>query len=312
MIPTIQFGWRTPDWPLPGSSGRELRDQWFAYLDAIEEHFDSAWVADHFFPWLITLNQRLDVFEAWTTISYLLGRYRKIKLGSIVLSQSYRSPALLAKSAATLQTLSGGRFILGIGAGWKENEYRAYGYEFPAASVRIAQLEEAVRVIRAMWTQESPSFHGTYYHIEAAYCNPRPDPMIPIMIGGGGRRLTLRVVAKYADWWNFPGGTLENYASLLNTLREHCKAVSRPYEDIVKTWAHDCVAVAETHEKAEEIARAHPLWDETAIYGTPDEVAAKIHPFVELGVKHFIFRFADFPNPAGALLFAREVMPRFV
>ncbi len=311
MTATIQFGWRTPDWPLPGSNGRELRDQWYAYMDAIEEHFDSVWVADHFFPWMSSLDQRLDVFEAWTTISYLLGRYSKIKLGSIVLSQSYRRPALLAKSAATLQELSNGRFILGIGAGWKENEYLAYGYKYPPASERIAQLEEAVRVIRAMWTQSSPSFHGKYYNIEAAYCSPKPNPMIPIMIGGGGRKLTLRVVAKYADWWNFPGGTLENYASLLDTLREHCRAVRRNYDSIVKTWGHDCVAVADTHEKAEQIARGSQLWGESAVYGTPDEVAQKIQAFADLGVKHFIFRFADFPKTDGALLFAREVMPRF-
>ncbi len=311
MSGKIKFGWRTPDWPVPGSTGREMRDQWLAFMDVVEEHYDSVWVADHFFPWMASLDQRLDVFEAWTTIAFLLGRFKKVQLGSIVLSQSYRPPALLAKSAATLQELSGGRLILGIGAGWKENEYLAYGYDYPSAATRIAQLEEAVRVIRAMWTQSSPSFHGKYYNIEAAYSCPKPDPMIPILIGGGGRKLTLRVVAKLADWWNFPGGTLENYASLLDTLRGHCEAVGRNYDSIVKTWGHECVAVAETHEKAEQIARSSQLWGENAIYGTPDEVAKKIQPFVDLGVEHFIFRFADFPGAAGASFFAKEVMPRF-
>lgn len=311
MTSRIQFGWRTPDWPAPGSTGREMRDQWYAYMDTIEPHFASVWVADHFFPWMASLDQRLDVYEAWTTIAYLLGRYQKMHLGSIVLSQGYRPPALLAKSAATLQELSGGRFILGIGAGWKENEYLAYGYDYPPPATRIAQLEEAVHVIRAMWTQSSPSFHGKYYNVEAAYCTPKPDPMIPILIGGGGRKLTLRVVAKLADWWNFPGGTLENYTGLLDTLREHCEAVGRDYNTIVKTWGHECLAVAHTHEQAEALARASQFWNENAIYGTPDEVAAKLQGFVDLGVQHFILRFADFPNPDGALLFAREVMPRF-
>ena len=137
----------------------------------------------------------MDTIEAWTTITYLLARYEKMRMGTIVLSQSYRSPALLAKMAANAQWLSGGRFILGIGAGWKENEYRAYGYDYPKDSVRLNQLEEAAQIIRAMWSSKQPTFQGKYYSIQNAFCNPRPTPAPPLLIGGAGPKRTLRIVA---------------------------------------------------------------------------------------------------------------------
>jgi alkanesulfonate monooxygenase SsuD/methylene tetrahydromethanopterin reductase-like flavin-dependent oxidoreductase (luciferase family) len=311
MSKNIQFGLRLAEFPVDQSSGVQFRDQLFAYLDGIHEHFVSAWVADHFFPWLSSLDQSVDTFEAIATISYLMARYPTLKIGSIVLSQGYRQPALLAKMGSTLQTLSNGRFILGIGAGWKENEYRAYGYEYPSTGVRLAQLAEAVQVIRKMWTEEQPAFQGKYYQIENAYCKPRFDPAPPLLIGGGGKQKTLRIVAEHADWWNFPGGSPEHYQDLLNTLREHCQAVGRDEHMIVKTWLSDCVAVAASSQEAEQLAQASPLNGSGTVKGTPNEVAAHLQRFVDLGVTHFMLRFADFPKTEGALLFAKEVLPRF-
>lgn len=312
MTAKISFGWRVPDFPIDHAPYRVFRDQIFANLDVFQEHFVSAWIADHFFPWHNRFDQREATPEGFSHIAYLAGRYPQTTFGSIVFSQGYRPPALLAKMAATLQELSGGRFVLGIGAGWKENEYLAYGYDFPPIGVRMDQLEEAVQVIRAMWTQDSPSFHGQYYAIQDAYCMPRPEPAPPIMVGGGGKKRTLRIAAKYADWWNFPGGTPENYAELLEVLRSHCQAVGRDYDGIVKTWASDCVAVAETREEAVRLAQASPFHHEgSSIVGTPDEVAAQVRRFTALGATHFMFRFADFPSTKGGELFAREVMPRF-
>jgi alkanesulfonate monooxygenase SsuD/methylene tetrahydromethanopterin reductase-like flavin-dependent oxidoreductase (luciferase family) len=312
MNPKIQFGWRVPDFPVDNSSGAQFRDQIFHTLDAVQEGLTSAWVADHFFPWMGHLPQSLEVLEAWTTLTYLLGRYPHITLGSIVLSQGYRNPALLAKMAATLQLLSGGRFVLGIGAGWKENEYRAYGYDYPSTGTRIAQLNEAVQVIRALWSQDKPAFHGKYYNVEGAYCSPRPEPVPPLLIGGGGKQKTLRIVAEQADWWNVPGGSPEHYQELLDTLRGHCQEVGRDYESIRKTWACDCVSVAPTQAEAERVAQAVPYGALSgAVIGNPDEVEAQIRRFVDMGVTLFIFRFPDFPNPAGAEYFIQEVMPRF-
>lgn len=308
----VQFGWRLPAFPADDSRGATFIRQIHEMLELAEAHFDSVWVADHFIPWARWQAPNVDTLECFSTMAYVAGRCPSIRVGSIVMSNSYRPPSLLAKMAATLQALTGGRFILGIGAGWKEDEYRAYGYDFPSAAVRIRQLEEGVQVIKAMWTQSPATFHGRYYHIENAYCEPRPDPMIPIMIGGGGEKLTLRVVAKHADWWNFPGGSLANYQHKLEVLRRHCEAVGRSYDDIVKTWACEMVAIAPTEGEARKLAEASPFYDgANGLIGTPDQVASQIQAFVDLGVEHFILRFADFPRRDGAELFAREVMPGF-
>jgi F420-dependent oxidoreductase-like protein len=307
----VQFGWHVPDFPVDGSHALVFRDQQFAALEAFQAYFDSAWISDHFVPWLHTQDQTTATFECWTTLTYLCARYPRLKFGSIVLSQSYRPPALLAKMAAMLQVLSGGRFILGIGAGWKEDEYRAYGYAFPPASRRIHQLAEAVQIIRGMWTQPRTTFHGQYYRVEDAICEPKPDPLPPIMIGGSGRKLTLRVVAQYADWWN-GGGSLAEFKEVTDVLTEHCRAVGRDPESILKTWGTDCVAVARSSQEARRMAEASPFYSpESGLIGTPDEVAARLEQYIRLGVQHFILRFVDFPRPDGTRLFVDEVLPRF-
>lgn len=311
MANPIYFGWRVPDFPEFGQRPAEFREQIFNYMDTIQDGLASAWVGDHFFPWPDEFDQSLDTIEAWTTITYLMARYPRMRMGTIVLSQSYRHPATLAKMAAVLQWLSTGRFILGIGAGWKENEYRAYGYDYPSAAERIHQLDEAVQLILAMWTEDCATFHGKYYSVEGACCRPRPHPLPPILIGGGGRKLTLRIAARFADWWNHPNSSPAEYASLLETLQQHCHEVDRDYEEIIKTWASDCVAIAPSHEQAERIHQASPFKKYGPIVGTPDEVAALLQPYAALGVEHFIFRFADFPSTAGAELFMKEVAPRF-
>jgi len=168
-----------------------------------------------------------------------------------------------------------------------------------------------VEIVSRMWSKTPASFQGQYYHIEDAYCEPKPSPMPPIMIGGGGEKLTLRVVAKHADWWNFPGGTLENYAHKLDVLREHCETVGRDYDEIIKTWTCESIAIAETEEAARAIAEANPLSGPHGITGTPEQVVEQLQPFIDLGVEYFIVRFADFPNSAGAELFAETVISQF-
>jgi alkanesulfonate monooxygenase SsuD/methylene tetrahydromethanopterin reductase-like flavin-dependent oxidoreductase (luciferase family) len=230
------------------------------------------------------------------------------------MSQGYRPPALLAKMAAQLQILSGGRFILGIGAGWKENEYRSYGYDFPSGATRIHQLEESVQIIRSMFTQPKTTFTGKYYHVEDAMCEPRPDPLPPIMIGGMGRKLTLRVVAKHADWWNCVGSSVEEMKEYSDVLDEHCRAIGRDPKSIVRTFSTDVVAVAPTSDAAWVIANASPFYKGSPaaeIVGNPDEVAAKLQRYIDIGVEHFILRFMDFPRLDSAKLFMEEVMPRF-
>jgi alkanesulfonate monooxygenase SsuD/methylene tetrahydromethanopterin reductase-like flavin-dependent oxidoreductase (luciferase family) len=309
----VTFGIRIPDFPVNESRGERFIGEIRRYLDEVSEEFDAAWISDHFIPWAPFQEPAADTLECWTTLCYLSGAYPHLVVGAIVLCNSYRHPPLLAKMGATLATFNGGRLVLGIGAGWFEEEYRRYGYEFPPAHVRIRQLAEAVHIIRKMWTEEVASFAGAYYRIDSAYCNPKPPTLPPILIGGGGERLTLRVVAEYADWWNLVGGTPEVFARKLRILENHCKDVGRDPGTIKKTWATDGLAIAPTMERALRIAAGSPFTRDRvgAVVGDPDEVSKALEQFVALGVEHFILRFVDFPDPAGAKLFAKEVIPRF-
>jgi alkanesulfonate monooxygenase SsuD/methylene tetrahydromethanopterin reductase-like flavin-dependent oxidoreductase (luciferase family) len=307
---SVTFGWRIPDFPVDGSSPDAFREQIFPYLDTLHGHFDAVWVGDHFFPWMDRFDQTIDTIEAWTTLTYVLGRYPQFRGGTIVLSQGYRPPALLAKMALNLQWLSNGRLILGIGAGWKENEYKAFGYPFPTAGARIAELDEAVQVIRAMFRDPSPTFHGETYQIETAYGTPRTTPP-PLLIGGSGRKKTLRVVAKYADMLNFANCSPENYRELLDVLEEHCHAVGRDITEIGRTYAAECAAIAPDRSEVDRLLRESPFGEWDTIAGTPDEMTRQIEQYTALGVEHIILRFPDFPDTTCAERFIRDVLPNF-
>lgn len=304
----LQFGWHMPSYPVDGSSGPAFVEQIHQVLRRIQPYFDSVWVDDHMFPGATWVTDDTPYLECLTTIAYLATVHPTLKFGASVVSQSFRNPALLAKMTANLQLLTGGRFLFDIGAGWMEAEYRAYNFDFPTAAARIDQMEEAIQIVKLLWTKSSASFAGTHYRIENAVCAPRPDPIPPIMIGGGGEQKTLRVVARYADWWNYPGGTSENYAHKLDVLRQHCEAVGRNYDDIVKTWSPEVIALGETEAEAQRIADASPL-KKDVIVGTPAQVAEQLQAFVELGVERLIVRIVDFPQSAGVELFAQEVIP---
>jgi len=306
---------RVPSFPVDGSNGKEFVNQILGFLGELEESFDSAWVDDHFVPWAAFVPNAAPNLESFTAISYLSGEFRRLIFGNIVACNSYRNPALLAKMGATLQTLTGGRFILGIGAGWKEDEYVAYGYEFPPPKVRIQQLGEGVQIIKAMWNKGLATFKGRYYNIDEAYCHPKPDPIPPIMIGGGGEKLTLRVVARHADWWNLPNVSPQTYQHKLRVLEEHCKREGRDPSEIVKTLAN-IIAIAKTEEEAWNLASKSQFIqkgnEENYIIGNPGSVMKKLAEYTKLGVEHFILRFLDFPKTDGAKLFATEVIPTFM
>jgi alkanesulfonate monooxygenase SsuD/methylene tetrahydromethanopterin reductase-like flavin-dependent oxidoreductase (luciferase family) len=308
-MPELKFGWHMHSFPVDGSSGPVFIDQIHRTLDRIHPLVDSVWVDDHLMPWAAWQSDDTPYLECLTSIAYFAGAYPALKFGASVLCQSYRNPGLLAKMAANLQLVTRGRFLFGIGAGWMESEYRAYNYDFPPPSVRIAQLEEAIQLVRRLWTEAPASFTGIYYKIDNAYCEPRPVPIPPLLIGGGGEQRTLRLVAKYADWWNLPGGTAANYAHKLDVLRQHCDAVGRDYGSIVKTWSAEAIAVAETEAEAQRIASTSP-YNNNTIVGTPAQVAEQLRAFVELGVEYFIVRLLDFPSTTGIELFVHEVMPR--
>jgi alkanesulfonate monooxygenase SsuD/methylene tetrahydromethanopterin reductase-like flavin-dependent oxidoreductase (luciferase family) len=304
----LTFGWHMPSFPVDGSDGPAFVEQIHHTLRRIQPHFDSAWVDDHLMPWADWQSNDTPYLECLTTMAYYAAAYPSLKFGAGVFCQSYRNPGLLAKAAANLQLLTGGRLIFGIGAGWMEPEYRAYDFAFPPPRVRLDQLEEAIQIVRRLWTESPASLAGTYYRIENAYCEPRPKPIPPLLIGGAGERVTLRLVAKYADWWNLSGDTADTFAHKLGVLREHCAAVGRDYDEIVKSWSPDGIAVATTEAEARRIADASP-YPVNPLVGTPAQVAAQLRACHAQGVEYAIVRLLDFPSTDGIELFVREVMP---
>ena len=296
--------------------GREHVQNITKYLDSLNNVYEEVWLNDHFIPSVLPIYPKVtkqafgnDFLECLTTTSYLLPLYPKLKFGQVVLGNNYRNPALLAKMSSTLQVLSGGRLILGIGAGWYQEDYRQYGYEYLSNRVRIRQLEEAVQIIKLMWEKDDVTFHGKHYHIENAYCNPKPDPAPPIMIGGGGERFTLKVVAEYADWWN--GGLMgvNRWTQRLNVLASHCDDVGRDFDDIVKS-AFWLVAVAGSDEEALKLAKSCLYYSEGSfIVGSPESVISKMGALVDAGVEYFQLIFPQYRNIESTQLFADEVIP---
>ncbi len=306
----VMFGWNVPTGLPEYVSGAEHVARVMQVLGDVHEFYDLVWLYDHFHAPAFFDSDDYPRLEAWTTMAYLAHAFPDVYFGNIVLGQSYRNPALLAKMAATFQHLSGGRLILAIGAGWMESEYHAYGFDFPKASVRIAQLEEAVQILRLMWTEKRATFAGKYYQVKDAVCEPKPVPLPPIMIGGNGEKRTLRAVARYADWWNSLDLDPDGLAHKLDVLRAHCEAEGRDYDAIVKTFL-GIISIAETEAEAKRLAQASPRRANMNFVGTPAQVIAQLRPYVDLGVSHFMLDFSDFPNSTGARLFADEVMPAF-
>jgi alkanesulfonate monooxygenase SsuD/methylene tetrahydromethanopterin reductase-like flavin-dependent oxidoreductase (luciferase family) len=306
---SLQFGWHMPSFPMDGSDGPAFVEQIHQLLRRIEPTFDTVWVDDHMFPGFPGISNDTTYLECLTTIAHLATAHPKMIFGASVLCQSYRNPALLARTVANLHLLTGGRFLFGIGAGWMEEEYRAYDFDFPSAAARIDQMEETIQIVKRMWTEAPASFEGKYYRIENAWCGPRPNPVPKILIGGGGEQKTLRVVAKYADWWNLNGGSAENYAHKLDVLRQHCSAIGRDYDEIVKTWSAEGIAIGESEAAAQRVA-AESSWKKDVLVGTPAQIAEQLQAFVDLGVEYLIVRVVDFPSTTGVELFAQEVIPR--
>jgi len=280
--------------------------------------FDSIWVYDHFITSPATTGA---CFESWTTLSALAALTKNLGLGQLVTCNSYRYPSVLAKMGATLDVISNGRLNLGIGAGWYKLEYDAYGIPYPKDSVRIAQLREAVQVIKKMWTEDEPSFHGQYYTIDKAINSPKPiqKPHPPILIGGEGRRLTLRVVAELADRCNFGGPiTPQRYKELLEVLGEHCRRLGRKIDQIEKTLIVDYTVIAKNRAALNEKIRkfkpkgvSKAQFIEGNLVGTPEEIISRIEEFIDVGVTYIMMRFPDIMETDPLLLFADEVMPAF-
>jgi F420-dependent oxidoreductase-like protein len=276
----------------------------FSYADVVgiareaeAAGFRALWVSDHLFLGADAV--ATDCLEAWTLLAALAVDTKKIRIGPMVTAQSYRNPALLAKIAAGVDQMSGGRVEFGVGAGWKEVEYKAYGYDFPDAPTRVSQLVETLEICTKLWTQDKASYRGKHYRIEDAVSSPKPvQEPLPIWIGGTKPRV-MRIAARYAQWFNMsnPGQPAETRIAELNEmLPEACKAAGRD-PGTLKRSLFIQVLVAPTRREIDEIAaemgsRAKtpgPEWLKARpamIAGTPDEVGTKLRTIAAGGIDH--------------------------
>jgi alkanesulfonate monooxygenase SsuD/methylene tetrahydromethanopterin reductase-like flavin-dependent oxidoreductase (luciferase family) len=299
---TVQFGLALPFGPPKDNIDhwKEITDLTLADLIG---YFDSLWMTDHFF-W-----GNAPTYEAWTVLAYLAARWPQMDVGPMVLGQGYRNPALMAKMGATLQTLSQGRFVMGIGAGWKEDEYRAYGYPYPRAGVRIEQLEDTLEILTRLWTEPGQvTYQGKHYSVVDAYCEPKPDPVPPIIVGGGGDK-TTRLAARFADWWNIPDANLATYRERMQVLHDHCADLGRNPDTLRLTW-FGRLSLAETASAAE--ARSSGKWTaDNALVGTTEQVIEQIGTFVEAGVDYFMVEVLGLPEPYVIDTLREKVVPAF-
>jgi F420-dependent oxidoreductase-like protein len=304
-------------WKMELASIPDPAEKWQTALDVallIEElGYDSVWAYDHFHN--VPRPAHEAVFECWTVMAALSQRTTRVRLGQMVGCNSYRNPALLAKITSTIDVISGGRLEWGIGAGWYENEYKAYGYEFPAPKVRIGMLREAVEIVTSMWSEPETTYDGRYYQLNRANCDPKPlqQPRPPVWIGGGGEQLTLRVVARLADRSNFGGG-VEAFAHKCEVLKGHCKDVGRDYDEIEKTTSGD-ILIRETEEELRAFGskslwgQDFDAWSAANFVGTPEQVAEKMKAHMDLGCTGFVPWCSDYPDTTTLRLLAERVVP---
>jgi alkanesulfonate monooxygenase SsuD/methylene tetrahydromethanopterin reductase-like flavin-dependent oxidoreductase (luciferase family) len=299
-------------------------------LKAAELGFDAAWAPDH-----LMLGRDNAEYEAWTLLSAIAGFTETINVGSLVLCNDYRNPALVAKMAATLDVVSEGRLELGLGAGWHEPEYDAYGWEYRDGFERLMRLDEGIRVMTELWDTEpgeGATFEGDHYRIEDAHCEPGPvqDPRPPILVGGQGEEVTLKLVAKLADVWNTDvfNGDVDTLEHKIGVIEDHCDTVGRDPDEIEYSWDGHVICTRDEEKIDRLLDLMTPIQFEAAyqdqapieteedareyfVMGTPEECAAAIQDRIDVGVTKFQCWFVDYPDFEGMELFADEVMPEF-
>lgn len=286
--------------------------------------FESLWVYDHFHT--VPVPTQEATYEAWTLMAALAAVTETVRLGQMCTCNSYRPPAYLAKVAASIDVISGGRLEMGIGAGWYQHEYAGYGYEFPKPSIRIGMLAEGVKIMQRMWTEDEVTFDGKHYQLEGAICRPKPvqQPHIPFWIAGGGEQLTLKVAARYASYTNFGQDSTEQFAHKSEVLRSHCVDVGSEFESIVRSANFNVICAASEADVEEKVSwlreRYRPYVDEDRLEaleaaarkmaGTPEQLVARFEGWQDAGLGYAIVYFADAAyDTSGLELFARQVMP---
>lgn len=275
--------------------------------------YESVWVFDH----LVTTPEPgvESTFEAWTTLTALAAVTERVRLGVLVTAPGYRNPALLAKVAATLDVVSGGRVEFGVGAGWEEAEYRAYGIEFPAPAIRVAMLRETIEIARLLWSGAEVSYAGTVHRLEGAIGRPRPlqRPGPPVWVGGSGRKRTLRVTAELADVANLLGDPAE-FAAACDALDSHCEAVGRDPSTIARTVHVDCLLTNDpsaVERAAAQRGQSAREWSAgaTNFVGSVERVTEELSRYRDAGCSTIILSLPDAVWGTTIEEFAERVAP---
>jgi alkanesulfonate monooxygenase SsuD/methylene tetrahydromethanopterin reductase-like flavin-dependent oxidoreductase (luciferase family) len=279
--------------------------------------YDHVWVYDHVET--VPRREPTHVFEAYTMLAALSQRTTRVGLGQLVTCASYRNAGLLAKEAACVDVYSGGRLILGAGAGWFREEYHAYGYPYLSDRERLAVLDETLEVVRRLWTEETVTFEGTHLHFDGAFCEPKPVQQLPpVLVGGGGERVNLRIAARRADLTNWQVG-LDGFVRKSGLLARYCEEIGRPFDEIVRTHGPDC-RLFDTEAETLAWCRSEgggDLWGGTSVeqyladnlVGTVDQVISKTQAFVDAGCRGLILWLRDLPGDETLRRFITEVVP---
>lgn len=275
--------------------------------------YDGLWLVDHF--WAGGMPD-VDFLEGWTTLAALAEATSQLRLGLMVTCNSYRNPALLAKMVASVDNVSGGRIELGLGAGWMDSEYKAYGYDFPSMGTRLAQLAEGLEIVTSMLRERRTTFQGRHYRVEDAPNAPRPlQSPLPVTIGGAGEKKLLRLVARFAQRWNCPMNAADDIARLRGVLADHCRDVGRNVDDIIISEQTIVVLGADEEALQAKMAVARTMLggfadvDEVAVAGTPERVVEGLKAKMARGVSDFAVLFGDLGMDDTLDLFAGTVMP---
>ena len=306
------FGYHLPNYTFPDVAPEKLFEHVAGVAQQAEAAgFDMLTVMDHFYQIDGIGPQDHPMLEAYSTLAALAARTKRVRLGTLVTGVTYRNPALLAKTVTTLDVISGGRAMLGLGAAWNDVEHRGYGFDFPPIGERMDRLDEALTICRLMFTEERPTFEGRYYRIEEALDRPRPiQPGGPrIIVGGGGEQRTLRLVAKHADYahW-FPMGK-QVLRHKIELLERYCEEIGRDPATITRTMGSPVVLVASEREGEDLLARIPPERRGAIVAATPARAAEVIGEYVEAGFGGFTF--GNTMLPAESLGLAEELIKSF-
>ena len=277
--------------------------------------FDSLWLNDHLYG--VPMPQ-IPILEAWTTLSAVGAITGRAELGLLVSPPGFRNPALHAKMAATLDHITGGRVIMGLGAGWFQSEFEGYGFPFPGVKDRLEQLEETITIMKAMWSGEVPTHSGKHFRTESVICEPLPTRPIPVLIGGGGEKVLLRLAAKHADIWNNLAANQGQLAWKIDLLRSHCADVGRDFGSLTISQQTLVVLGEDEADGRAKLDKAGRLYgghmgdiEGAGIWGSPEQVIDRIRSHVELGVSLFVIEFFGKDIRESARRFSEQVLPAF-